>query len=42
MITKLMENNKKKADKYWPYPDSVDIFSGRIKVSAKFIPKETL
>ena len=32
MITKLFENNKKKADKYWPDPEGVKQYSGGIRV----------
>ena len=32
MITKLVENNKKKADKYWPGHNGVAQYSGQIKV----------
>ena len=37
MITKLVENNKKKADKYWPGSGAVKQYSGGIKVSSSHI-----
>ena len=33
MITKLVENNKKKADKYWPSSSTVKQYSGGVKVT---------
>ena len=37
MITKLVENKKKKADKYWPGSGAVKQYSGGIKVSSSHI-----
>ena len=34
MITQLVENKKKKADKYWPGSGGVKQYSGAIKVKA--------
>lgn len=36
MITKLVENNKKKADKYWPSSGSVKQYSGGVKVTTLY------
>ena len=42
MITKLVENKKKKADKYWPGSGAVKQYSGGITVSSSHTPGHLL